>query len=181
MLSLFGSLASHMGFVLGASRTGFVRNRLPHRTGRARLTLARETMRYLEDREINLVECGFFAVLARTALEEHANRAFLQFLLRGKSDTPEVLAWVKHFDPVEIPFRTNAGLSHYAADGFLAAANPLQVNLLAWGQGLFQKEATTIAADIHRLHNSGEVHTCQIRTRDLDADRDGNTIALAGG
>ena len=68
---------------------------------------------------------------------------FFQFLLSRKPttpwsrkpNTPEIVALVEHFDSIKIVFGTNASLPHYAADRFLAAAYPLQVNFLPGGQG----------------------------------------------
>jgi len=134
------------------------------------LTLARETMRDLEHGEINLVEGSLFTALARRASEEYSNAAFLQFLLVRKPNAPEVLAGVEHFDPIKIAFGANTSLPHHAADRFLAAAHPLQMNLLPYGQRSFQKEAATVAADIHSLHNVGEMLTRQIGARNLYAD-----------
>ena len=54
--------------------------------------------------------------------------------LPRKANTPEIVAQVEHFDPIKIVFGTNASLPHHAADRFLAAAYPLQMNFLPRNQ-----------------------------------------------
>jgi hypothetical protein len=127
-------------------------------------------MRDLEDGEINFVEGNLFTGLAPRAFEEYANAAFLQFLLVRKPNAPEVLAGVEHFNPIKVAFGANTSLPHDPTDRFLAAAHPLQMNLLPYAQRLFQKEAATVAADIHRPHNLGEMLACQVGTGNLHAD-----------
>ncbi|MGA9809632.1 MAG: hypothetical protein WCC88_03810, partial [Candidatus Sulfotelmatobacter sp.] len=133
-------------------------------------THARETMGDLENGELNLVEGSHVTAFAHSTFEKCTYRTFLQFLLSRKPNTPEIVALVEHFDSIKIVFGTNASLPHYAADGFLAAAHPLQVNFLARGQGTLQKQTATVTADIRRLHNVGEVLTREISTRDPHAD-----------
>src|SRR5208282_6411859 len=157
MFSPVGCFTGRKEVVLRPPSLGFMRNRFPHRIGRAGLTLARETMRDLEDGEINFVEGNLFTVLARRAFEEYANAAFLQLLLMRKPNAPEVLAGVEHFNPIKVTFGANTSLPYYATDRFLAAAHPLQMNLLPYAQRLFQKQATTVTTDIHRLDNLGEM------------------------
>jgi len=170
MFSPVGCFTGRKEVVLRPANLGFMRNRFPHRIGRAGLTLARETMRDLEDGEINFVEGNLFTVLARRAFEEYANAAFLQFLLVRKPNAPEVLDRVEHLDPVKIAFGTDTRLPNDPADRVLSAANPLQMNLLSYVQRLFQKEAATVAADIHRVDNFGEMLTRLIGTGNLHAD-----------
>ena len=134
---LSGVLTGRKEVVLRPASLGFMRNRFPHRIGRAGLTLARETMGDLEDGEINFVEGNLFTVLARRAFEEYANAAFLQFLLMRKPNAPEVLAGVEHFNSIKVTFGANTSLPHDATDCFLAAAHPLQMNLLPYAQRLF--------------------------------------------
>jgi len=104
----------------------------------------------------NLVECSHVTVLARSAFEKDACVTSLQFLLSRKPNAP-VVAWVQHFDSIKIAFGTNAILPHYAADRFLTAAHPLQVNLLPGGQRTLRRQTAIATANIYRLHNVVEV------------------------